>query len=117
MHGHDHLPAVFVAPFLMAPGLRHQREAMFSQDSDNFFGAAHWEPAAHGTASSINFAPLFNLTGEGSNHKARASFALAIASASVSPADAQPGSSGKTADQRLASASNSTSKRNFMMVR
>jgi hypothetical protein len=117
VHGHDHLPAIFMTPFLVTPGLRHQREAMLPQYFDNFFRVANWKPSAHGTASSINFAPLFILTGAGSNHSSNASFALAMAFASVSPAEAQPGSSGNTADQRLASGSNSTSRRSFMGVR
>src|ERR1035441_10239071 len=79
--------------------------------------AANWEPSAHGTASSIIFAPLFILKGAGSNHSSNASFAFAMASASVSPAEAQPGSSGNTADQRFVSGSNSTSRRTFMAVR
>jgi hypothetical protein len=37
-----------------------------------------------------------------------------MASASVSPAVAQPGNSGNTADQRLACGSNSTNNRNFI---
>ena len=37
-----------------------------------------------------------------------------MASASESPADAQPGNSGNTADQRLAAGSNSTTARNFI---
>lgn len=50
----------------------------------------------------------------GSNQRAKASFALAMASASVSPALAQPGNSGKTADQRWLSLSNSTTMRSFI---
>jgi hypothetical protein len=53
-------------------------------------------------------------TGEGSNHNSNASIALRTASSSVSPAEAQPGSSGKTADQRFVSGSCSTTKRSFM---
>src|ERR1035437_5680394 len=51
------------------------------------------------------------------NQSASASLALAMASASVSPAEAQPGSSGKTADQRLDSESNSIKRRSFMPER
>jgi len=28
VHGHNHLPAIFVTPFLMAAGLRHQFKAV-----------------------------------------------------------------------------------------
>jgi hypothetical protein len=48
------------------------------------------------------------------NQRPSASFAFATASSSVSPALAQPGNSGKTADQRFASGSNSTITRSFM---
>ena len=114
VHGHNHLPAISMTPFLMAAGLRHQFKAVLAQNFDDFLGVANWESSAHGTASSISFAPLFILTGAGSNQSSNASFALAMASASVSPAEAQPGSSGKTADQRFVSGSNSTKSRNFM---
>lgn len=116
MHGHNHLPAIFMTPFLMAAGLRHQFKAVPAQNLDDFPGVANWESPAHGTASSINFAPLFILTGVGSNQSPNASLALAMASASVSPAEAQPGNSGKTADQRFVSGSNSTKRRNFMLT-
>jgi len=116
MHGHDHLPPIGMTPFLMTASLADQKETVFSQHSDDFFAVANWIAAARGTANSKSLAPLLNLTGAGSNHKTRASFALAMASSSVSPADAQPGSSGKTADQRFASGSNSTNKRNFMVL-
>jgi hypothetical protein len=49
----------------------------------------------------------------GSNQSESASFALAIASSSVSPAEAQPGNSGKTADQRFVLSSKFTNKRKF----
>jgi hypothetical protein len=116
VHGHDHLPAIGMTPFLMAAGLRHQSKAVPAQNFDNCFGVTNWESPAHGTASSMSFAPLLIFTGEGSNQSSNASFALATASASVSPAEAQPGSSGKTADQRLVSGSNSTKRRSFMLA-
>src|SRR5262249_62121409 len=53
-------------------------------------------------------------TGEGSNQSSNASMAFAMASSSESPADAQPGNSGKTADQRLTVGSNLTTARNFI---
>ena len=115
VHGHDHLAAVFVTPFLVAARLGDHRKTMLAQNFDDFPCAANWIPATHGTASSIIFAPLGNLTGAGSNQSAKASLALVTASASVSPAVAQPGISGNTADQRLASGSNSTNNRNFII--
>ena len=116
VHGHNHLPAIYVTPFLMTAGLRHQFKAVPAQNFDDFLCVANWESPAHGTASSINFAPLFILTGVGSNQSSNASLALATASACVSPAEAQPGNSGKTADQRFVSGSNSTKRRNFMLT-
>ena len=115
MHGHDHLAAIFVTPFLVAARLGNHRKTMLAQNFDDFPCAANWIPVAHGTASSIIFAPLGNLTGAGSNQSASASVALVTASASVSPAVAHPGISGNTADQRLASGSNSTNNRNFII--
>jgi len=87
---------------------------VLSQYFDDFFCVANWKTAAHGTASSNSFAPFASFMGAGSNHKARASLAFSIASASVSPAVAQPGNSGKTADHRLISGSNSSRRRNFI---
>ena len=115
MHGHNHLSAIFVTPFLVAARLGNHRKTMLAQNFDDFPCAANWIPAAHGTASSIIFAPLGNLTGTGLNQSASASVALATASASVSPAVAHPGTSGNTADHRFASGSNSTNKRNFII--
>ena len=115
MHGDNHLSAIFVTPFLVAARLGNHREAMLAQNFDDFSCAANWIATAQGTASSIIFAPLGSLTGAGSNQSARASLALVTASASVSPAVAQPGISGKTADQRLTSGSNSTNNRNFII--
>ena len=115
VHGDNHLSAIFVTPFLVAARLGNHRKTMLAQNFDDFPCAANWIPAAHGTASSIIFAPLGNLTGVGSNQSARASVALVTASASVSPAVAHPGISGNTADQRLASGSNSTNNRNFII--
>src|SRR5579872_4126464 len=114
MHGHDNLASVRMTPFLMAARLTCQNKTMSTQDPHNVLGTAYWKAPAQGTETSSSLAPLPSFTGDGSNHKAEASLAFAIASASVSPAVAQPGNSGKTADQRLVSRSNSTSRRNFM---
>lgn len=54
-----------------------------------------------------------NCTSAGSNQSANVSFAFATASSSVSPALAHSGSSGKTADQRCTSGSNSMTRRSF----
>src|SRR5277367_5353620 len=85
VHGHNHLPSVFVTPFLVAAGLPHQFKAMLAQNFDDFLRVANWKPLAHGMASSMSFAPLCSLTGEGSNQSSSASLALAMASVSVSP--------------------------------
>jgi hypothetical protein len=66
---------------------------------------------------STTFAPAANLTSEGSNQSANASFALPTASSSLSPAEAQPGSSGKNAAQRFVSGSCSTTSRSFIAAR
>jgi hypothetical protein len=117
VHGHNNLTAIFMTPFLMAASLPNHDKTMPTKHFDNLLGIANWKPAAHDTANSINFAPLLILTGDGANHRARASLALTMASASVSPALAHPGNSGNTADQRPASGSNSTNKRSFMFAK
>ena len=117
VHGHNNLTAIFMTPFLMAASLPNHDKTMPTKHFDNLLGIANWKPAAHDTANSINFAPLLILTGDGANHRARASLALTMASASVSPALAHPGNSGNTADQRPVSGSNSTNKRSFMFAK
>ncbi len=114
VHGHDHLPPIGVTPFLVASFLADLREAVASENSDDVLGAANWKPLAHARATSRTFDPLGRGTGDGSNHNSNASLAFRMASSSVSPADAQPGSSGKNAAQRLDSASCSTTSRSFM---
>jgi len=101
MHRYDYLAAIGMTPFLMASRLAEKRKTVLPQNSDDFFGITDWIAAAHGSATSNSLALLLSLTGPGSNHSPRASFALAMASSSVSPADAQPGNSGKTADHRF----------------
>jgi len=117
VHGQNHLPAVGVAPFLMAAFLADHDKSMAVQNPNDIFGAANWESFAHASATSTTLAPAGSGSGDGSNHSSRASFALRTASSSVSPAEAQPGSSGKTADQRLVSGSCSTTSRSFMAMR
>jgi hypothetical protein len=113
----DHLPSVRMSPFLMTAALASENESVLLQDLRDFSRAADRESAAHGSASSSTFAPWGNGTSAGSNHSANASFAFATASSSVSPALAHPGSSGKTADQRCTSGSNSMTRRSFTTLK
>lgn len=117
VHRYDHLAAVRMPPFLVASLLADHDEAVFLQDLDNFSSGANREAFAHVNATSSTFAPGENETGDGSNQSSNASFALPIASASVSPADAQPGSSGKKAAHRPVSGSCSTTNLSFMLCR
>src|SRR6266481_5916378 len=103
-----------MTPFLVASFLAYQRKTMFTQDVNDLFGCANREALAHVSATSKTFAPAGKSTGAGSNQSSRASFAFWIASSSVSPAEAQPGNSGKNAAQRFVSESCSTTKRNFI---
>ena len=116
VHGYDCLPSIDMTPLLMATLLAHERKTVFTENADDIVSVANWKFAAQGRATSRSFAPLENSTGEGSNQSARASFALAMASFSVSPALAHPGNSGNTADQRLLSGSNSMTRRSFMLT-
>jgi hypothetical protein len=52
VHGHNHLPSVFVSPFLVAARLTDTEETMPAQNFNDFFGVTDWKPPAHGTASS-----------------------------------------------------------------
>jgi hypothetical protein len=102
-------------------GLLEKHEERFerraAQDPDNFLGVTDWEVFAHVSDTSSTFAPAGTATGDGSNHSSSASLALRMASSSVSPADAQPGSSGKKAAHRLVSGSCSTTNRSFIVKR
>src|SRR5438045_1539213 len=111
--GDNHLPTVRMSPFLMTATLAHEDESVLLQDLRDFSRAADRKSPAHGSASSSTLAPCGSGTSAGSNHSANASFAFATASSSVSPALAHPGSSGKTADQRCTSGSNSMTRRSF----
>ena len=102
---------------LWKPAIRlaHAHKAMFPPSPNDIVGVTDWEAVAQGRATSRSL-PFFGMsTGVESNHKARAFLALAAASASVSPALAQPGKSGNTADQRPACAAYSSSIRNFIV--
>lgn len=111
----DDLMPVGVPPFLMAAFLRDQGEAMAAKNARDFGCGADRVVAAHVSATSKTFAPAGRSRSTGSNQSARASRALAMASSSVSPALAQPGISGKTADQRSVSGSCSTTRRTFIV--
>jgi hypothetical protein len=114
VHRYDHLPAIGVTPFLMTAFLAYHREAVSAQDSNNFLGVADWIAFAHLSATSNTLAPAGSGSVDGSNQSSKASFALRTASSSVSPAEAHPGNSGKTADHRFALGSCSTTSRSFM---
>jgi hypothetical protein len=111
----NHLTAIGMSPFLVTAFLANLHESVPPQDANDLFGGANREAFAHVSATSNTFAPADSLTGVGSNHSSNASFALRTASSSVSPAEAQPGSSGKYAAQRFVSRSCSTTSRNFMI--
>src|ERR1700745_4059265 len=102
-----------MTPFLVASFLAYERKTMFTQDANDMFGRANREALAHVSTSSKTFAPAGKSTGAGSNQSSRASFAFRIASSSVSPAEAQPGNSGKNAAQRFVFESCSTTRRNL----
>ena len=114
VRGDDDLMSIGVPPFLMAAFLRDKGEAVPAQNAGDFGGGADRVVAAHVSATSSTLAPAGRSRETGSNHSARASRALAMASSSVSPALAQPGISGKTADQRSVDGSCSTTRRTFI---
>ena len=114
MHGHNDLMAAGAPPFLVAAPLGIAHKTSLAQYADDVVCVADWKALAQGRATSRSFAFLGRSMGAGSNHNTRASRALATASSSVSPAVAQPGNSGNTADHRPVSQSCSTKSRNFM---
>jgi hypothetical protein len=89
---------------------------VLSQRPDHFFRVANGKSSAQGTESSKILARLGNFILEGFSQSASASRAFSTASASVSPTLAQPGISGKTADQRSVNLSFSTTTLNFMVL-
>lgn len=111
---HDHLSAIRVPPFLMAALLSHFHEAVPAQDANDILCVADGESLAHQTVTSTSRAVSGTGISLGSNQSSSASRALAMASSSVSPADAQPGSSGKTEEYRPVSGSFSTIRRIFI---
>ena len=116
MPGHNHLSALGMPPFLMAAFLADHDKAISAQDANHVMGIADWEPNAHDSATSKILAPAGSGSGDGSNHSSKASFAFTTASSSVSPAEAQPGSSGKKAAQRFVSESCSITRRSFIRM-
>ncbi len=110
----DDLPAAQLPPLLMTSFLPDLRKATLSQNAKHIFGCANWEALAQVSATSTTFVPAGKLTSDGSNQSANASFALRTASSSLSPAEAQPGSSGKNAAQRFVCGSCSTTSRSFI---
>ena len=109
VHGHDNLSATRMTLLLMAAGLPDQTKVVTPQNARDFVGVKYRVFTAHETVSSTHLARLDAGIGDGSNQSFRASLALATASASVSPAEPQPGNSGKTADHLPVSSSGSTS--------
>jgi hypothetical protein len=89
---------------------------VLSQRPDHFFRVASRKSPSQGTESSKILARLGNFILEGFSQSASASRAFSTASASVSPALAQPGTSGKTADHRSVNLSFSTTTLNFMVL-
>ena len=72
------------------------REKLYARVSE--MRSKAWEFRVHPTVTSTNFALSGNSISAGATYNAIASRILALASSSVSPADAQPGSSGQTAE-------------------
>ena len=112
--GDNDLPSVSVTPLLMAAFLRDEREAVAVEHARDICCRADRVMLAHVSATSSTFAPAGSSISVGSNQRASASRALAMACSPVSPALAQPGISGKTADQRPVVWSCSTTRRTFM---
>src|ERR1043165_1020020 len=92
----DHLPTVSVSPFLMTALLSNLFKTITPQDTNDIVRVADWIALTHQTVSSTSLADSPKGISLGSNQSSSASLALAMASSSVSPAEAQPGSSGKT---------------------
>jgi len=114
MHGNNHLSAVEMTPFLVTALLADHNKTVPTEDPNHFSGVTNRKPTAHGSAISSTFAPTGTETGDGSNQSSRASFAFRTASSSVSPAEAQPGNSGKKAAHRSVSGSCSITNLSFM---
>src|SRR2546425_4629163 len=101
-------------PFLKAALLSWFNEGIAPQNANDIGRVADGKALAHYARTSINLADSARGVSVGSNHSSRASLALAMASSSVSPAEAQPGSSGKTEEYRPVPEFFSTIRRSFM---
>lgn len=109
----DDLATVWMTPLLVASLLPYHRDRAHARPG-RLVRIADREAAAHGRATSNTFAPAGIANDEGSNQRSSASRAFCTASSSVSPAEAQPGNSGKKAAHRSVSASRSTTSRSFI---
>ena len=114
MVGDNYLTPIRMPPLLMAAFLTHFYEGIGPQHSNDGIRVADRKALSHYAVTSINLAVSARGISVGSNHSSRASLALAMASSSVSPAEAQPGSSGKTEEYRPVSESFSTIRRSFI---
>ena len=114
VEGHNHLSPVRISPLLVAAGLVDFLEPVPTQNPRHFLGVANRKPAAHATETANTLARPGNLILLGLNQRDKACRAFRTASLSVSPAEAHPGISGNTADQRPVSRSSVTTNRNFM---
>jgi len=117
MHRDDHLATMRMPPFLVAPLLSDLGETVPTKNADHVLCCAYWKSFTQGSATSSTLAPVGMGSVDGSNQSSSASLAFVTASSSVSPADAQPGSSGKNAAQRSTVASYSTTSRSFMSIK
>ena len=116
MERHDHLTTLRAPPLLVAARLVDFLESVLPQNPRHFLGVADREPSTHPAETANTLARPGNLILEGLNQRERACRAFFTASRSVSPAEAQPGISGNTADQRPVSRSSATTNRNFMLL-
>jgi len=73
---HDHLATALMSPLLMAAFLANKGEALFSHYPGDIPGTADWKMRTQGRATSTTLAPTGRGSDDGSNHNARASFAL-----------------------------------------
>src|SRR5205814_1580281 len=94
--GDNNLATIRMSPLLMAAFLSDLGKTVAPQYANDIVCVANGKALAHYAETSTSLADSDRGISVGSNQSSRASFALAIASSSVSPAEAQPGSSGNT---------------------
>src|SRR5436309_6727565 len=94
--GHNHLTTIGMSPFLMTTFLSNFDKVVAPQNANDIVRVTDGIALAHQTVTSMSLADPSRGMSIGSNQSSSASFALATASSSVSPAEAQPGNSGKT---------------------